>query len=302
MVAEAVAASKAAAPAPAPAPAPIAKVEVVQEVPAKAVQVAAAPVAPAHTPTIAGTNLSPVVRPAAGAVTERRNHSYGDDSDNVGVGDIIMPRLNIVQKVGDLSNQFTEGDIVFNKESVLLKSPKGQAPGTGPCLRIVVAGFRVDRYAEKTVGGAKGDIVDTEAEVYAKGATTDYNEAKATGKKLYQTLAECLILIEKPEGIDDPSFKYFIDGKAYAPALWTQKGTSFTNATKILRTARKAGWLSDEYNPDGTVKVKRSYSSGYWEVRTLLKDYFGNWSWIPVLRRGEYTSPAIQELAAKMIG
>lgn len=212
-----------------------------------------------------------------------------------------MPRVNIVQKVGDLSNQFTEGDVVFNKETVLLKSPKGQPAGTAlPCLRVVVVGFRADRYAEKTVGGAKGDIVDTEEEVFKKGGTTDYNIAKTTGETLYQPLAECLVLIEKPEGVNDPAFKYFVDGKRYAIALWAQKGTSYTNFTKVVRTARKAGWLANEYDADGNVKIARTYASGVWELRTMVKDYFGNFAWIPVLRRGEYSSQAMLDFAAQI--
>lgn len=300
-----------------PAPAPVpqtaatpAPVEVVANVPANATPVSApaavpaVPAAPAAaaphvTPALAGTALA--VAPAAGAVVEHRAPaSYGDDSDDVGVEDINLPRLNIVQKVGDLSNQFTEGDIVLNKESVILKSPKTDKSNKG--LRIVVCGFRKDRYAEKTVGGAKGDIVDSEAEVFAKGATTDWNESKATGKKLYQTLAECLVLIEKPDDVDDPAFSYFVEGKAYALAVWAQKGTAYTNGTKILRTARKAGWLKDEFNPDGTQKVKRGYSHGVWELRTELGQYGTNFAWKPVLRRTEYTSPALQQFAAQVLG
>lgn len=255
-----------------------------------------------YSPAISGTALPP---PEAAAMTrapyERRSAAtYGDDSDSIGIKDVNMPRLNIVQKVGDLSNVFTEGAIVFNGELVLLESPKSDK--SGKALKIIVAGFRADRFVQKTVGGAQGDIVDTEEQVFKKGGTTDYNEAAASRKPYYQTLAECLIIIEKPEEINDPSFKYFINGKAYAPALWSQKGTAYTNATKVFRTARKNSWLCDEYNPDGTLKAKRGYPYGTWELRTQLKDFSGNFAWIPVLRRGEVTTPEMQEFAASLMG
>jgi hypothetical protein len=241
------------------------------------------------------------VAPAANAVTEyRAPASYGDDSDNVSATDINLPRLNIVQKVGDLSNIFLEGDIVLNKEQVILNSPKGDK--SGACLRVVLCGLRADRYAEKTVGGARGDIVDTEEEVFKKGATTDYNLAQRTGQKLYQPLAEGLFLVERPAGIQDPTFSHCIDGKFYALALWSMKGTAFTNGAKVFRTARKAGWLKDEFNTDGTVKVKRGYYSGVWELRTELAQFGSNFAWKPSLRRAEYCSEALAVFASQSLG
>lgn len=266
--------------------------------------VAPAPAVASSVPAVA-SSVPAVVAPATGAVTEyRQPASYGDDSESVGVGDIILPRINIVQKVGDLSNIFVEGDIVFGKETVLYKSPKTDK-ATKP-LRVIVAGLRSDRYAEKTIGGARGSIVETPEEVVEKGGTTDYNIAEAAKKAgrpvpFYQPLAEALILIEKPEGIEDPAFSYVADGKSYAIALWAMKGVGYTNGAKVLRTARKAGWLKDDFDPiTGQIKLKRGYGFGVWELGTELAQYGSNFAWKPVLRRVEYSTPEVQALAAQL--
>lgn len=295
-----------AAPAPAQAVTQVAPVaaaqaaEVVAAVPAAAVSVQ-----PAARPEPAVASTAVAVQPAPGAVTEyRAPASYADDSDSLGMGDLKLPRINIVQKVGDLSNIFTPGDIVINGESVVLESPgaKGDNKDSHP-LVIVVTGFRSDRYAEKVAGGGQGRLVNNVEEVVKAGGTLDYNENKATGKPLFQQLAEGLILVQKPEGLDDPQFSYIADGKYYAPFLWAMKGTAFTNGAKVFRTARKIGWLKDVVNPvTKEVMEKRGYTFGVWSLTTVLKGYGENFAWIPQLSRVGETSAELRALANSLIG
>lgn len=262
--------------------------------------------------TVAAPAPEAVTKPAAGAVVEYRGRpSYADDSENIRVQDITLPRINIVQKVGDLSNIFTPGDVVLNKETVLYKAPKtdpktnGQIPQSKP-LRIVVCGFRPDRWAEKTEGGDQGEIVDTVEQVVANGGTISYDEAAATAKTLYQQLAEALVLVEQPEDVTDPSFSYVADGKRWAPALWAMKGSAFTGGTKLFRTTRKAGWLKDEVDTaTGAVTKKSAYFHGLWEMTTFCKAYrSGFFAWIPVPKRAAVseTGPEVRALAEKVLG
>lgn len=304
------------------APAPATPVSSPDQNKAADVAKTVAPAAPASTvaspaPTPAAqTGTVATVQPANAAMTEYRPPaSYGDDSEELGANDVIIPRLNIVQKVGDLSNQFTEGDLVLNQQLVIARSVKGRqgtpaAAGSPPTaaaqetVRVVVAGFRKDRYVEKTDGSVRGDIVDSEAEVYAKGGTTNYNEAKQLGKKLYQTLAECVLLIEKPADCqDETSFPYTADGKQYAVVKWSLKGGAYINGAKVLRTARKAGWLADLVNTaTGEIKEKRGYHCGFWKLGTVLKGYdTGNFSWNPQLVRDGDTGEGVRALALQVI-
>ncbi len=290
-----VAATAVAAQAPAAAAAPVAASEPVKPA------VAAAP-----------TAATGPVKPAGGAVTEYRGRpAYADDSDNIRSSDITMPRINIVQKVGDLSNIFTPGDIVLNKETVIYKAPKtdpvtkSQVPQS-PALQVVVCGFRPDRWAEKTVGGEQGTIVDSVEQVVAAGGTISYEENEATQKPLYQQLSEALVLIQQPEGVTDPAFSYVADGKRWAPALWAMKGSAYTNGAKLFRTVRKAGWLKDEINPaDGTVIKRSAYFHGLWDMTTFCKQYnSGFFAWIPVPKKAAVseTGPEVRALAEKVLG
>lgn len=287
--------ANAAAPA-APVSAPVAPVQAAPAQPAPAAPVAA---------------VGPV-KPAAGAVTEYKGRpAYADDSENLRTGDITLPRMNIVQKVGDLSNIFTSGDVVLNKESVLFQAPITD-PKTkavtfpSPALQIVVCGFRPDRWAEKTEGGEQGNIVDSVEQVVAGGGTISYEEAEQTGKPLFQQLSEALILIQQPEGVIDPSFSYVADGKKWAPALWAMKGSAYTNAAKVFRTTRKAGWLKDEIDPQtGQITKKSAYFHGLWEFTTQIKGYrSGFFAWIPVVKRAAVaeTGAEVRALAEKLLG
>lgn len=312
------AANEAAAAATAPAAAAVIEVQatkVAEVTPAPAVAavapVAATPAQEAVKALVPTAAVGPV-KAATGAVTEYKGRpAYADDSESIGTRDITMPRINIVQKVGDLSNIFTPGDIVLNKESVIYKAPKtdpktnSQIPQSEP-LQMVICGFRPDRWAEKTVGGEQGAIVDTVEQVVAGGGTISYDEAEATGNPLFQQLSEALVLIKKPKDITDPAFSYKADGELWVPVLWAMKGSAYTNGAKLFRTVRKAGWLKDEVNPaTGEVIKKSAYFHGLWDITTYCKAYrTGFFAWIPVPKRATVceTGPEVRVLAEKVLG
>ena len=126
----------------------------------------------------------------------------GFDDDNIGFEDIILPRVNIVQKVGDLSNVFTPGEIVLDKSLVIYTPPvpEKNIAGTKP-LNIVVLGFRKRQFAEKTDGKVRGMLVNSEADVVKHGGTLDYKEWEhslntpgAAKLRLFERLATAAIL------------------------------------------------------------------------------------------------------------
>lgn len=256
------------------------------------------PVTPDQTNPVAGpapavpTSAVAVIPPAPVAA---RPAAYADDDSNISVNDVIWPRVNIVQKVGELSNIFDGGAVVLNQTTVLLDGPpqqvKGQQPQSQPNpLRFVVVGFRPTQYVEKTEGGVMGSIVDTVQDVVALGGTTDYNDSKATGRPLFQPMATALVVIERPEAAkeDATNFIYSCEGKDYAVALWSMKGTSYTNAAKILFTARKMGHLTDRPVKTRLIEPERGgYITGIWTLRTLLRAFGSNFAYVPVLRPAE---------------
>jgi len=282
----------AAAPAPAASAAPAAPAPAPAEALAQTTQAGPLDAKPAVPNVPAPTNT------AVAAARERP--LYEDDADNLTTEDIRTPRMNIIQNVGDLSTIFTPGEIVLNQSSVIRRSAK-DVPDAPP-LRVTVLGFRPDRYVERVDGGELGNIFNSLEEVAANGGTANWQEHASTGKPLYQQLAEALILIEKPEGIEDPSFSFYFEDKQYAVALWAMKGSAYTSGAKVFRTARKIGWLADGYDADRN-PVKRSYLHGVWELSVVNKKFrTGNWAWVPVLRNGGYNSPEFVEFAQSFLG
>lgn len=197
---------------------------------------------------------------------------YGDE--NIQMSDIVLPGFNIVQKVGDLSDNFTHGSIVLNLD---LELP---VP-----VRVLVLGFAATRFVEKVEGGGRGSIVDTKEEVVENGGTVDYNEHKAKEIPLYQPMATALILVEQPEGVDESSFPYEFGGKRYSIARWNLKGTGYTHGAKRFFTARKIGHLRGDIG----------YRGAFWTIATKLEKRGPNSYYIPVPKPAEATTPEFRQ-------
>lgn len=244
----------------------------------------------APAPAAATPAASPAV-PASGAIAPvPKNDLMGDYIPDF--KDIFFPRLNIAQNIGDLKDSFAPGTIVLNQETTLFvpqafneKTKAVTREATAP-LQIVVVGFRKTRFVEKTVGGVRGMIVDTEEAVLANSGTTNYKEwelKKAAGMKLFQPLADALVAIQRPDicADDDTVFVYEVEGAKYTLAMWGMKGTAYTAAKKYFFTPRRMGCLRDGY-------YTRRFSL------TTREDQYGggNRAWVPVAVVGDKTTPA----------
>lgn len=215
------------------------------------------------------------------------------DDDNVGFEDIILPTLNIVQGVGDLSQLYTPGELVWGGTQPLhtpedvAKKKAGQPP-----LKVTVLGFRKRRYVEKTSGGAMGRLCSTTDEVAKFGGTLDYAEAKSQNKPLFGPLATALILVEKPEHIVDEDhtvFTHEFQGKWFALGLWNMKFTSYTAGAKVIFTQRKLGAL------------KAGYCSRVWDVTAISKKFESNYAWVPSLKLGPIHTPEFRAFLADLL-
>lgn len=219
-----------------------------------------------------------------------------------GFKDVILPRINIVQGVGQLKDSFPQGAIVYG-QSLALFTPPIIDKATGnvkqasmPPVEIIVLGFRPTRYVEKISGGERGMLVNSEAEVRAAGGTTDYNEwnlKKASGMKRFETLAEAFILIKRPKSVaDDDSVFIFKGGDdKFALALWAMKGTAYTHAAKrVFFTARMMGCLS-----------KEGYPSWSYNFTTRSETGGGNTYFVPVCVPNAPTTPPVRDLVKSIL-
>lgn len=214
--------------------------------------------------------------------------------------EIILPRLNIVQNIGELKDTFQPGALVYNKDTELFTPPiirNGvieQAPLTP--VNLVVLGFRPTRFVEKVKGGGQGLIVDTEDAVRANGGTLDYNEHRLKekdGMKRFEQLAEALVAIRRPDHCkdDDTVFTYLVGGHKYALGLWGMKGTSYTVAKRAFFTPRAMGCLK-----------KGGYPSYHFAVTTKEETYpNGNKAWIPICIPTVQTDTAFLEFAGQIL-
>lgn len=246
-----------------------------------------------------------VVPPAP--IAERAQAPMIFDDENIGFDEVILPRINIVQKVGEMSNVWTPGEIVLNQQRAIYTQPvvaNGVVtkPGTDP-LTIIVLGFQKTRFVEKVSGGSQGAIVDSAEEIAKLNGTLEYREWQEKSKagipvKLFQRLSTALLLVERPAGIEDQDnllFSYEFQGKYYALALWSMKGTAYTNGAKRMFTDRKLGHLR-----------AGGYSSYSYLLSTKLETYkftgTENYAHIPVLKPGQRTSPEFKAFVSEVLG
>lgn len=256
-----------------------------------------------------GANQTPVAAPAAPAAAPDQTTPGGFENgstvpelvkkgaiarSNMLLGDylpplteIILPRVNITQNIGNLKDIFEPGVLVYNRDTVLFE-PAIINPRTNtlekeptPPVTITFCGLRPAQFVEKTKGGARGLVCRTEEAVIAAGGTLDYQEWKlkeAAGIKYFQPMLDILVAIERPAAYanrdPEPTFCFPVGDRKYVLAMWALRGTAYTALfKKVLGVARQMGCLRQE-----------GYPSWSFSVSTREESYPGttNRAWIPI--------------------
>lgn len=155
-------------------------------------------------------------------------------SDLVGeveASDLATPKLDIVQKVGELSEEFPSGTILLNRRVVLAE------PSQAASITVVSA---KKYYMEALPFGTeeRPRVFQTAEEMKAAGLTLQYNN-ETGDKPTAKVVLECIVLAKAPEGSDAPEFSVSFDGERYAVAKWMiQSPSAYNGAGKSLLTAR----------------------------------------------------------------
>lgn len=172
------------------------------------------------------------------------------------LAEIVIPRLNLVHSVGNMKDSFNPGSWVYNQELVLftaaqvnVKTQTVERAGTPPLI-VTFLDTRPIRFFENVKGGGRGLICNTEEEVRAAGGTTVFSEwqlKSKDGMKRFDYGCDCLLAIERPEGVadDDTAFVFPVEDKKIALAMCNFKGSAFTVLKKSIQTARLLGCLRD---------------------------------------------------------
>ena len=164
---------------------------------------------PATAPTATTTAISPAA-PLMGSVV-------GD----IDASDITIPRLNLVQGVGNLAELFTPGQIVLNQETVL---SNGSTP-----VEITVLSAR--KQFIENLGfdeDARPKVFDTLDEVHAAGGTINWiGDTRPT----YVPVLHANIIVKAPAGVE---------GARRAQSLHAQM-VGLADALEPVRTCFAAG-------------------------------------------------------------
>jgi hypothetical protein len=231
----------------------------------------------------AADGTAPYVAPPPAAFYE--NEESGFDAK-----DLVLPRLVVVQKVGELSTVFPPGSILLGGNLTLVPAPTDMNPGGS--LRLCFVGLQPTTFSEKVAGGLGGRYCRTKEEVVKLGGTTDWNEHQALKKPLFQSVCVSLVFIEQPAGVDAAQFPYACEGKNYQLALYTMKGIAYTNAARHVKSAIKIGWLREA----GVT------SAGFWTLQAQLKKYGTNYAYTPVLKPAEKTTEDFRAALRELTG
>jgi hypothetical protein len=245
------------------------------------------------------TQLPAVIPPAAPPAT--RKLLLGDQLPSF--KDVILPRLNITQNIGQLKDRFAPGSLVFNQATLLFVPPvinttTGNVERAAlPPVTLYVIGIVSQRFSECVKGGIGGAIVNTEAEVRAMGGTLDWKEWKlkeAAGMKRFENLDDLLVAIERPQHCQDDGtvFTFSVEDKKLALGLWGLKGTSYTEAMKkTFYPSRLSGCLREG-----------GYPSWAFSITTREKPFQnGNKAWIPICVPKAKSTPAFMEFVRQII-
>lgn len=222
--------------------------------------------------------------------------------------DIILPRVNLVQNLGGMTESFESGSLVYNQQVPLFvpgkvnaKTQTVERPGTAPVI-MTVLGFRETRYYEKVKWGgdgqgARGMIVDSEQAVRAAGGTLDYNEWKLKekdGMKRFEPGVDALFAIERPEICkeNESDFTFEVEGKFLTLAMWNMRGSIYTAGPKrVFFTQRRMGCL------------KQGYPSWSYAVSTREEHWNGGvQSWIPVCVPNKKNTPEVLAFVQSVLG
>jgi hypothetical protein len=201
-----------------------------------------------------------------------------------GSDDIKLPRLNLVNKVGDLSNLFTPGAWVLKKEHQLTDVVKGEAGS----LKVIAVRLGVE-YQESLPydPNVRPRVFATAEKVRMNGGRVAYGR----GEGIFAKIGHIEFLIEKPEKLSEEAsseFFYVLGDKEYARVLYTASSTAYAETAQILYSDYRVGHLN-----------KTGLMGGFYLLgaKTKTGDK-GSW-WVPALKTaGEVPADIQAEIKA----
>ncbi len=198
--------------------------------------------------------------------------------------DLRLPRLNLVNKSGELADSFTPGTWVVNREHAIT-TINAENKNIGEPLTVIAATLS-KQYQENTEfdPSTPRKMASTAEEVRALGGRI----SREKGEGNFSELAHIELFVEAPEGLNEEAaalFFYTFGKKKYGRFVYTASGGAFSAVAVTMASASRT-YLKDS----GLIGGSWSLSSA------LIKDSKNSW-WKPVLRSAARVEPdAIQQI------
>lgn len=204
--------------------------------------------------------------------------------------DTRLPRLNLVNKSGDLANTFVPGTFVINKEHQLNQLSADSRERSNP-INVIVATMAKQYqenipYDERESTPAR--LFNRAADVLAGGGQI----SRMSGAGKFSEIAHLELFIEQPEGLSEDAqalFYYTFGGKKYTRVIWTVSGTAF-GAVAVTVASALRGHLS-----------ATGLTGGQWLLGSnLIKGQKNSW-WQPSIRTNGLVAPEVaKEIEANL--
>lgn len=143
--------------------------------------------------------------------------------------DLITPTLNVVQKVGDLSNIFDSGSLVLDKTTLLVKRDQP--------LEVIAVSITKSYSEDTQFGEEMGDRASTLAEVRAKGGQIEDRDAE----NFWTSVARIIFLVKQTETVAEeaaPLFYQQIGNDNYLLAQFYARKSAYSAVAKPLFTLK----------------------------------------------------------------
>ena len=183
---------------------------------------------------VAGSPVNRETPAVVAPATLSTNVSAASDSDvqgEVNLSDLRLPRLNLVQRTGDLPDKFAFGEFVLNKTCLIPKP-----------LEFIALSIKKQFQEKRPYGDTeRGAVYDTAEELRAAGGVVGFGDYQ------YSELAHIFMLIKKDPSLDTMEdaeavrdlFMYEIAGELWAPVIYSVGRSAYTSLGKALLTARQ---------------------------------------------------------------
>lgn len=209
---------------------------------------------------VAGSPVNRETPAVVAPATLSTNVSAASDSDvqgEVNLSDLRLPRLNLVQRTGDLPDKFAFGEFVLNKTCLIPKP-----------LEFIALSIKKQFQEKRPYGDTeRGAVYDTAEELRAAGGVVGFGDYQ------YSELAHIFMLIKKDPSLDTMEdaeavrdlFMYEIAGELWAPVIYSVGRSAYTSLGKALLTARQ-------------FTLRKGLFTGRWSMTSLInKGPKGTW-------------------------